>query len=209
MKNILYIILLVSITACSSKIDYSFFLYPSGKELTSLGKIDPDMEYLTETCKGTSRIFKILVDPDQKQILKSNYLKRYNLELIELVYFQGAMDKYEISFNQSGCIDSQLAIDFKFFDKHKSISEVIENMRRSIKDLKFTSYSEGIQSSSLNALTYLSKNFKRKCKTQKNFVAYKKRTLCTFKVGDLHYQFIWGITSEKEVINLTSSYSAF
>ena len=209
MKYIFYIISLVSITSCSSKSDYAFFLYPPGKGLTSLGKIDPEMKYLTETCKGTSRTFKILVDPDQKQILKTIYMKRYNLELIELVYFQGAMDKYEISFNQSGCIDSQLAIDFKFFDRYKTVSEVTENMRRSIKDLKFTSYSEGIQLSTLNALTYLSKNIKRKCKTQKNFVAYKKRTLCTFKVEDLHYQFIWGITSEKEVINLTSSYSAF
>lgn len=209
MKYFLSIILLVSISSCSSKNDYSFFLYPSGKGLTSLGKIDPDMEYLKETCKGSSRTFKILVEPKQKQILKTYYLKRYNLELIELVYFKGAMDKYELSFNQSGCIDSQLAIDFKFFDKHKTVNNVIENMRRSIKDLKFTSYSDGIQSSILNALTYLSKNIKRKCKTQNNFVAYKKRTLCTFNVDELHYQFIWGITSEKEVINLTSSYSAF
>jgi hypothetical protein len=209
MKKLILSFIIVFISACSSKSDYSFFLYPEGEGISTIGKSDPDLEYLSETCKGTSRIFKMLIDPKQEALLKNMFLKRYDLELIELVYFQGVMDKYEIRFIQSGCLDSQLSIDFKFFNKVKSTNEVIESIRRSIKDLKFTTYSKAVQESTLKATTYLAKNYKRKCKTDKNFVAYKERTLCSFKVGDLYYQLLWGITSDKEIVNLTSSYSPF
>jgi hypothetical protein len=201
--------LLILFSSCSSKNEYTFSLMPDGAGISRIGKVDTQMEYLKETCKGTSRNFKLLIDPKDQTIQKSLYLQRYDLELIELIYFQGVMDNYEMRLTQSGCLDSQLAIDLHFNKKSTSLVSLIENIRRAIKDVNFSSYSVGVQDSTLDALTYLTKNYKRKCKTVKNFVAYKKRTLCNFKKGELHYQLLWGFLDNKEVINLSSSYSPF
>jgi len=210
MKVTFLFLITAILSSCSVKEEYKFQLYPNGEGIQKIGLVKSDKNYLTQNCSTQSRVFKLLVNDKSKDIILSEHLKRYDLELIELFYVQGAMDKYEIRLTQSGCIDSQLSLNFNFNKNFKTSTQVIEAMRRAIKDLEFTNYAQEIQKNTLDAITELALRTKKYCRVDKNFVAYRHRTFCTFKSDELHYQMIWGILEDgEEIINLTSSYSSF
>ena len=202
--KLLVLTLSLFIFACSTHNELS--LIPAGKGYSSLTQNSNKKYYLENTCEGNKKRFRFIIEYKNKLIQQSQFYKKYNLEIIEVHHIGAFKNPFEVKITQSGCSDRVISFDIEFEKSYNSFNSTITQLQKSFIELPFDEDLTDIKTDFQTVINMMGNNRKKYCKTDTDFVAYKKRVLCNLKYKGLYYQFLWGlIEGRKPVVNLSSS----
>lgn len=198
------ILLLICFSCASDKVNLN--LKPVGKGISSVTRNSSTVYFLETACKDNPKRFQKLISSENDFVTKTELYKKYNLEFIELYQVNTYQNPFEIKLTQSGCTDRVVSIDISYNTDDYSFDKNLKKLQTSFIELPFDKEFVDIKTDFQTALNLIGNNQKKYCKTDLNFVAYKKRVLCNIKHKGLYYQLLWGlIENQKPILSLTSS----
>ena len=207
MNKIFFVFLILD--GCATQ-EFNLSFNPSGNGISTLSKTSTQKYFLENACKGNAKRFRTLIDVDNKFVVKSNFYKKYNLEIIEVHRLQTYKNPFEVKITQSGCTDEVISLDVRYDTKTNSFKKTLKLLNDSLFELPFDKEVIDVKTDFQHALVEIESNQSKYCKKDINFVAYEKRVLCNIRHKGLYYQLLWGlIEGQDPVINYSSSVGSF